>query len=97
MSVESNESIPEEGLMADVKHAVHKEEFFMINSGADPMGQLTNVADHCRQLPLRLRLHLPVQWLNEYLSKADWKDLRQCGQGLPSFCDTMVHFYQVNS
>ena len=49
--------------------------FFRINLGADSMGQLANVADHCR----KLLLCLLVQWLNECLSKADWKYLRQYG------------------
>ena len=83
------------GLMVDARCAGYEEEFFRINPGVDPTCQVADVADRCRQLPLHLRLS--VQWLNECLSKADWKDLRQCGQGLPSLCDTMVCFYQVNS
>ena len=81
--------------MADARRIGRREEFFRINSSADMTGQLVDVVDRCRQLPLRLRL--PVQWLNECLRKADWKYLRQHGQGLPSLCDTMVCFYQVNS
>ena len=42
MSVESDESIPEEGLMTDAKHAGREEEFFRINPGADPTGQLAD-------------------------------------------------------
>ena len=91
MSAESDESIPREGHMADARCARHEEEFFRINPGVDPKGQLTNVTNCCRQLPLHLRL--PVQWLNECLTKIDWKDLRKRGQGLPSLCDTMVCFY----
>ena len=56
---------------------------------------LADVADRCGHLPLRLRLL--IQWLNECLNKADWKDLRWHGQGLPSFCDIMVYFHWVNS
>ena len=93
VSVESDESIPREGLMADIRCVGREEEFFNINPGADPEGRLADVADRCRHLPL----HLLVQWLNECLSKANWKDLRQRDQALPSFCDTMVCFYQVNS
>ena len=74
VSVKSDESIPGEGLMADARHASHEEEFFRINPGADPMGQLADVTDHCRQLLLHLRL--PAQWLNECLSKPVWKYLR---------------------
>ena len=94
-SVESDESIPGEGLMVDARRASREEEFFRINQGADPTGQLLDVTDHCRQLPLHLRL--PVQWLNECLDKVNWKDLRQHSQGLPSHYDTMVYFSQVNS
>ena len=97
MSIESVKSIIEEGLMADVRRAGCEEEFFSINSGANPEGQLVDVADHCRHLPLRLRLRLPVQWLNECLNKADWKYLRQRGQGLHSFYNTMACFYQAIS
>ena len=61
VSIESNESIPGEGLMADARHAGREEEFFIINPGADLMIQLVDVVDHCRQLPLRLRLCLPIQ------------------------------------
>ena len=74
VSIERDESIPGEGLMADARRVGHGEEFFRINPCADPMGWLTDVADHCRQLPLHLRLF--VQWLNECLSKANWKELR---------------------
>ena len=62
ISIESNESIPREGLMADARHAGHEEEFFSINLGADLRGRLADIADHCKQLPLHLRL--PIQWLN---------------------------------
>ena len=83
MSIESDESIPGESLMVDARLIGRKEEFFSINLDADPKDQLADVEDYCRHLPLRL--HLLVQWLNECLSKADWKDLKQCGQGsLPS-------------
>ena len=80
--------------MADARHASREEEFFRINPGADPKGRLANVADRCRQLPFCPRF--PIQWLNECLNKADWKDLRHRSQGLPSLGDTMVRFYQVN-
>ena len=97
VSVESDESIPKEGLMADARRAGVEEKF----QGADLTVRLANVTDCCRQLPLCLRLRLclrlPIQWLNECLNKADWKDLRQRSQGLPYLCDTMVLFYQVNS
>ena len=74
VSIKSDESIPGEGFMADARCTGRKEEFFKINLGANPKGQLADVVDHCRQLPLHLRL--PIQWLNECLSKVDWKDLR---------------------
>ena len=45
MNVESDESIPREGLMADARRAGHEEEFFNINMGVDPKGRLTDVAD----------------------------------------------------
>ena len=77
VSFESDESIPGEGLMADARRAGYGEEFFNINLGANMKGWLADVADHRRHLPLCL--DLPVQWLNECLSKADWKDLRQHG------------------
>ena len=77
MSIESKESILGVGPIADARHAGHEKEFFRINSGADPTGRLVDVADRCRQLPFHL--HLPVQWLNECLSKADWKELKQRG------------------
>ena len=38
MSVESDESIPGEGLMGDARRVGRAEEFFSINSGADSMG-----------------------------------------------------------
>ena len=44
-----------------------EEEFFRITPGADLTGRLADVMDTCRQLLLFLRLHLPVQWLNEFL------------------------------
>ena len=91
VSVESDESVPGEGFMVDARHASSEEEFFRIKPDADPTGQLADVADHCRQLILRLRL--PIQWLNECLSKADWKELRQRSQGLPSLYGTLVRFY----
>ena len=74
MSIKSNESIPSEGLMADARRAGREVEFFRINPSADPKGRLVDVVNRCRHLPLHLRL--PVQWLNECLSKVDWKDLR---------------------
>ena len=74
MSAEGDESIHRERLMADARCAGHEEEIFRINPGVDPKGRLENVADHCRQLPLHLRL--PVQRLNECLTNANWKDLR---------------------
>ena len=70
MTVESNESVPCEGHMADARRAGREEEFSRINQGADP----TDVADCCRKHPHCFRL--PIQWLNECLSKADWKELR---------------------
>ena len=94
MNIDSDEFVPEEFLMADARHAGHEEEFFRINPAANPTSRLADVADRCRHLPLHL--HLPVQWLNECLSKADWRELRQHSQGLPSLYDTMVCFYQVN-
>ena len=66
-----------------------------MNSGADPKGRLADVVDCCRHV--LLHLCLPIQWLNECLSKADWKDMRQCGQGFLSLFDIMACFYQVNS
>ena len=69
MSVESDEFVPGEGLMADVRCASREEEFFRINSGANLTGQLADIVEHCRQLTLRLALL--VQWLNECLSKVD--------------------------
>ena len=95
MSVESDESIPREGLIADTRHAGREEELFRINPSTNPTGRLADVADHCRQL--HLHLCLLVYWLNECFSKANWEELRQHGQGLPSFCVTIVPFYQVNS
>ena len=80
--------------MADARRVGCKEELFRINQGDDLTGRLADVANHCRQLPLYLRL--PVQWLNECLNKAEWKELRQRSQDLPSLCDTMVRFYHVN-
>ena len=77
MSVESDDFVFGESLKVDARRASHKGECFRINPGADPTGRLTDVADRCRQLPNCL--HLPVQWLNECLSKADWKELRQRG------------------
>ena len=81
--------------MADVRHVGREEEFFRINPSVDSTGLLADFVDRCRQLPLHLCL--PIQCLNECLSKATWKELRQHGQGLSSLCDTMVRFYQVNS
>ena len=77
MSVESDESVPGEGLMVDARCTGLEEKFYRINLGANPTGRLADVVDRCRQLVLRLRL--PVQWLNECLSKANWKELRQRG------------------
>ena len=48
MSIESDESIPREGLMADVRHAGRGEEFLKINPGADPMDRLADVVNCCR-------------------------------------------------
>ena len=69
MSVKSDESVLGECLMVDVRRASSEEEFLRINLGADPTVYLADVTDCCRQLLLHLRL--PVQWLNEFLSKAD--------------------------
>ena len=69
VSVKSDESIPEEGLMADARCAGHEEELFNIKLGYNPKGRLADVADCCRHLLLHLRL--PVHWLNECLNKAD--------------------------
>ena len=46
MSIESDESIPREGLMADARHINRKEEFFRINPGTDLKGRLIDVADN---------------------------------------------------
>ena len=94
VSVDNNECIPEEGLMVDARRIGHEDELFRINPNVDSASWLTDVTDRCRQQPLRHRF--PVQWLNECLRKADWKELRQRGQGLPSLFDTMVCFYQVS-
>ena len=67
VSVERDSSIPREGLMADAKCTGREVEFFIIDSGADPMGRLADVSNCCKQHPLHLRL--PIQWLNECLSK----------------------------
>ena len=91
ISVERDESVLGEGLMADARRAGREEESFRINSSPDSTGRLADVADNCRQLPLHL--HHPVQWLNECLGKADYKELRQHDQRLPSLCDTIVCFY----
>ena len=56
VSIESDESILEEGLMADARCVGREEEFFRINQGTDPTSRLVDVVDRCRQLPLRLRL-----------------------------------------
>ena len=79
--------------MEDARSVGREEEFFSINLGVDLKGRLADVADHYKHLPFRLRL--PVQWLNVCLSKADWKDLRQHGQGLSSICDTMAKGYRA--
>ena len=60
MSIDSDEFVPEEGLMADARHIDREEEFLIINPGTDPTGRLANIVDHCRQLPLLLRVRLPV-------------------------------------
>ena len=74
VSVESKEFVPDEGLKVDARRVGLEDEFFIINPNADPTGQLADVADHCQQPPLHFRL--PVQWLNECLNKAYWKELR---------------------
>ena len=42
ISIESDEFIPGEGLMADARCAGREEEFFRINRDADPSGRLAN-------------------------------------------------------
>ena len=74
VSIESDESIPREGLKGNARSSSRKEEFLSINLGADLKGRLAKVTDRCRHLPFCLRL--PIQWLNECLNKADWKYLR---------------------
>ena len=69
VSVESDKFIPDEGLITNTRGVGREEEFFRINLGVNPKGRLVDVVDHCKQLPLHLCL--PVQWLNEFLSKAD--------------------------
>ena len=66
MSIESDKSIPREGLMTNSRRAGREEEFFKIKLSADSTGRLADVENRCRQPPL---CHcLPVQWLNECLS-----------------------------
>ena len=48
VSVESDEFVPEGGLMADARRIGREEEFFIINPSANPNGRLLDVADHCR-------------------------------------------------
>ena len=45
MSFESDESIPEEGLMVDARHTSLEEEFFIINPDVNPMVRLADVVD----------------------------------------------------
>ena len=78
--------------MAEARHTSRKEAFFRINLDLNLTSRLVDVSDQCRQLLLHLRF--PIQWLNECLSKANWKELMQRGQGLPSLDNTTVHFSQ---
>ena len=48
VSIESDEFVPDEGLMADVRRIGREKEFFRINLSANPKGRLLDVADHCR-------------------------------------------------
>ena len=59
VSVKSDESVSEEGVMADARRSGREVEFFRINPNADMTGRLVDVTDRCRQLPLRLLL--PIQ------------------------------------
>ena len=94
MSTENDKFVPKEGLMVNARYSSCEKEFFRINPGVDMTSRFVDVVDRCKQLPFRL--YLPVEWLNECLSKDDWKELRQRGQELPSVCETMVHIYQVS-
>ena len=80
--------------MADARRVGHVGEFYNINLNFAPEGRVANLEEYTNHLPIRLRL--PIQWLNECLGRDEWRDLRQCGQGLSSSYDSMVRLYQVN-
>ena len=48
VSIESDEFVPKEGLMADARSVGRKEKFFKINPSANPKARLLDVADCCR-------------------------------------------------
>ena len=69
-------------------------EFYNINPNATSEGKVANLEEYTDRL--LIHLYLPLEWLNEFLGRDELRDLRKRGQGLPSFCDSMVCLYQVN-
>ena len=63
-----------EGLMADARWVGHIGELFNRNLNTIPEGRVANLEEYTDHLPIRLCL--PLQWLNECLSRDYWKDLR---------------------
>ena len=79
--------------MADAWHIARRDRYISLNPIDDYQGRVVNIEEHFGNLPYRLCI--PLQWMNESISKADWKHFMQCKR-IESLNDSMVHLYEVN-
>ena len=79
--------------MADARQVEKRGRYVSFNLIDDYQGRVENIEESFNNLPHRL--YIPLQWMNNSISKVDRKELMQ-RKGIDSLNDTMLHFYQVN-
>ena len=79
--------------MAAARRVEQRDRYVSFNPIEDYQGKVENIKGYFINLPHRLCILL--QWMNDSISKEDWKELIR-HKGIGSLNDTMLHFYQVN-
>ena len=79
--------------MANARQVEQHERYINFNPIEDYRGKVENIEEYFSNLPYRVCI--PLQWMNESISKEEWKELMR-HKGIDSLNGTMLHFYQVN-
>ena len=79
--------------MVDARRVEQCGRYVNLNPIDDYRGRVENIEESFNNLPHCL--YIPLQWMNESISKEDWKELMQ-HKGIDSLNETMLYFYQVN-